>query len=95
MAETEVEALKKSMLTLDKFLYTTTPDKSTIPVANQIQDPKIVRDIVQKGFSLFLSEYEKVCQSVMNPTNKYEFPALIIKKSAKEVRTLLGVDEAI
>ena len=90
-----MEALKKSMLTLDKFLYTTTPDKSTVAVANQIQDPKIVRAIVQRGFALFLSEYEKFCQSVMDPANKYEFPAMIIKKSTKEVRTLLGVDETI
>ncbi len=94
MPETEVEALKRSMLTLDKFLYATTPDTATIAVANQIQAPKIIRDIIKKGYSLFLAEYEKVCQAVLDPKNKYEFPSLIIKKSAKKIRTLLGVDES-
>jgi hypothetical protein len=92
LPEASPDTLVKCMTSLDDFLCTTTPDTSVLPVTSKIISPKITRDIIKRGYRLFLSEYKKIHDSILDPANKYEFPSSIVKRSVHEVETLLGVD---
>ncbi|KAH6581108.1 hypothetical protein BASA61_009231 [Batrachochytrium salamandrivorans] len=88
---TDSKAVAAAMSRLDVFLVTVTVDVAET-LAN-ISSVQISRSISQRGFRRFVEAYRGMVAKIMNPENKYEFPASLIIRSVEEVETLLSLQE--
>ena len=56
----------------------------------KIQSVDVSRRVAARGRTLFLEAYAMIVGEIMDPANKYEFPASLIARSPEELMVLLG-----
>ncbi|KAI8892956.1 oligomeric Golgi complex subunit 6 [Globomyces pollinis-pini] len=90
-ANTDSNAINQSMNQFDKYLLDVTMDVSE--TLYRIQSLDIGKRVASKGCRMFFDKYKFLVNEILNPENKYEFPATLIRRSVEEVETLLSMSD--
>jgi hypothetical protein len=78
------------MSKLDVFLVNAGFDAASR--LSKLASTKLSTQVMQGALKLFLKAYSRLYDEVMDPRNKYEFPATIMGRSVEEIETLLDID---
>jgi hypothetical protein len=82
--------LTQSMSKLDSFLVSVTDVNH---ILQKVASLDLSRQISKGGLTMFLSTYKDLERKILDPVNKYEYPASILSRSAEEVETLLSLHD--
>ncbi|KAJ3411549.1 Golgi transport complex subunit 6 [Chytridiales sp. JEL 0842] len=89
--ELEAKSIKTVLANLDVFLCNAGFDAASR--ISRLTSTKIVARVLKGAFKMFLGAYAKLYDAVMDPANRYEFPATVMGRSVEEIETLLEVVE--
>jgi hypothetical protein len=87
--ELDPTVISDTMSRLDGFLCTAGIDASSR--VSRITSSRRLRRCLEGGVRRFLASYSRLYEAVMDPKNKYEFPATLMTRSVEEIETLLAV----
>ncbi|KAJ3201557.1 Golgi transport complex subunit 6, partial [Clydaea vesicula] len=75
LPETNYKVISEAMAWLDVYLGSLGPDDTSSAVTRLLSSTRLARQVLRGGYLKFLGAYKLVYQQVMDPANKYEFPA--------------------
>ncbi|KAG0321024.1 Golgi transport complex subunit 6 [Dissophora globulifera] len=75
---------------LDHFLGSVNLDLTAW--LSKIVSSRLAKSVSTRNVKMFVDTYRRLCQAIEDPTNRYEFPATILTRTADEVEMLLVED---
>ncbi|KAJ3193212.1 Golgi transport complex subunit 6 [Irineochytrium annulatum] len=84
--EMDAKKLSEAMSKLDAFLCNVAFD--TANRLARLSSSRVARQAMKGACKRFLGAYERLYQEVLDPKNKFEFPATIMGRSVGEIETL-------
>ncbi|KAI9209389.1 oligomeric Golgi complex subunit 6 [Polychytrium aggregatum] len=86
----DARSISDAMSQLDTFLCNVAVEASSLLA--RLTSSRLAKTVVQRALRLFVDDYSRFHDAVMDPSNRYEFPSTILARTVGEVETLLGDD---